>query len=101
MEHIIGVTELQRRFRSVLDEVTKKRFSVVLTKGSRPEAVLIPYDEYLRMRSVEQEKIMSHLDEVLSRLAALNKEFSDEEVDADLSLVDHQRSKVKKNARRR
>lgn len=101
MEHIIGVTELQRRFRSVLDEVTKKRFSVVLTKGSRPEAVLIPYDEYLRLRSVEQERIMTHFDAILSRLAVLNRDFSEEEVQADLSLIDRQRSKAKKNARRR
>ena len=38
MDRIIGVTELQRRLRSVLDEVTTKHVSYVLTRGSRPEA---------------------------------------------------------------
>ena len=47
MQRIIGVTELQRRFRSVFDEVAKNHVPYVLTRGSRPEAVLIPYQEFL------------------------------------------------------
>ena len=47
MQRIIGVTELQRRFRAVFDEVAKKRVPYVLTRGSRPEAALIPYEEFV------------------------------------------------------
>ena len=47
MQHIVGITELQRRFRSFFDQVVSKRTPIVLTRGSRPEAVLIPYEDYL------------------------------------------------------
>jgi prevent-host-death family protein len=44
MQRTISITELQRGFRSVLDEVAKKHVPYVLTRGSRPEAALIPYE---------------------------------------------------------
>ncbi len=43
MDKIIGVTELQRKFRSVFDEVVHKHVPYIITRGNRPEAVLIPY----------------------------------------------------------
>ena len=46
----LWVTELQRRFRSVFDEVARNRTPIVLTRGSRPEAALIPYEDYLRFQ---------------------------------------------------
>lgn len=42
IQQIVGVTELQRKFRSFFDQVVKKPTSIVLTRRSRPEAVLIP-----------------------------------------------------------
>jgi prevent-host-death family protein len=48
MQKIVGETELQRRFRSFFEEVVSKHIPLVLTRGSRPEAVLIPYEDYLR-----------------------------------------------------
>jgi len=44
MYRIIGVTELQRRFRSVFDRVARENVPYVLTRGSRPEAALISYN---------------------------------------------------------
>ncbi|MBK9093343.1 MAG: type II toxin-antitoxin system Phd/YefM family antitoxin [Anaerolineae bacterium] len=41
MHQIIGVTDLQRRFRTILDEVVKNHVPYVLTRGSRPEAAII------------------------------------------------------------
>ena len=46
---IIGVTELQQRFKAIFDEVREERVPYVLTRGSRPEAVLLPYEEYERL----------------------------------------------------
>jgi hypothetical protein len=40
MQKIIGVTELQRRFRAFFEDVVKKRTPHVLTRGSRLEAAL-------------------------------------------------------------
>lgn len=84
MNRIIGVTELQRRFRAVFDEVARKRIAYILTRGSRPEAVMIPYEQYLRYVQMSESGILQRFDEVLARLAVANAQYSDEEIEADL-----------------
>ncbi len=53
MEKIIGVTELQRRFKSVLDDVVHKGAAYVVAGGSRPEAVLISYERFQRYQTLD------------------------------------------------
>jgi prevent-host-death family protein len=84
MNKIIGVTELQRSFRTIFDEVARRRTPYILTRGSRPEAVLIPYDEYLRFQQFQEKDILGRFDRLMERMAAHNKTFSDEEVEADV-----------------
>jgi prevent-host-death family protein len=84
MQQIIGVTELQRQFRSFFDEVVRKRTPLVLTRGSRPEAVLISYDDYLRFQQMQEGEVLAHFDQVWNRLAEVNASFSDDEIAADI-----------------
>ena len=84
MQKIIGVTELQRRFRSVFDEVARKKTPIILTRGSRPEAALIPYEDYLRFQALRETETLARFDQVWQRLAELNTDFSDAEVAADI-----------------
>lgn len=84
MLKIIGVTELQRRFRVVFDEVVQQKTPVVLTRGSRPEAVLISYQEYLRLQSTQSEDALAHFDRVWDRLARLNAGVDETELAADI-----------------
>jgi prevent-host-death family protein len=84
MQQIIGVTELQRKFRSFFDEVVRKRTPVILTRGSRPEAVLIPYEDYLRFQQMQESEVLAHFDRVWTRLAKVNASFSDDEIAADI-----------------
>lgn len=83
MQKIIGVTELQRRFRSVFDEVVLKKIPYVLTRGSRPEAVLISYDEFLRYQELDEKQVLARFDRLVTRMAGQNVEYSEEEVAAD------------------
>lgn len=83
MQKIIGVTELQRRFRAVLDEVTKKHVPYVLTRGSRPEAALIPYEDFLQLQEWQEKEVLARFDRLLARMTAQNAAYSDEEVIAD------------------
>lgn len=85
MQQIVGVTELQRKFRSFFDQVVNKRTPLVLTRGSRPEAVLIPYEEYLRFQALRESEVLARFDQVWTRLSALNAAFSDEELAADIA----------------
>ena len=85
MQKIIGTTDLQRNFRAVLDEVVNDRVPYVLTRGSRPEAVLVPYAEYLRYQQLEERDMLRRVDALLARLAEENGAYSVEEVEADVA----------------
>jgi prevent-host-death family protein len=84
MQKIIGVTELQRKFRPFFESVVRKRIPLILTRGSRPEAVLIPYEDYLRYQQLQESEVLARFDKVWDRLAELNAEFSEEEIAADI-----------------
>ncbi len=84
MQLIVGVTELQRRFRSFFDDVVRRRTSIVLTRGSRPEAALIPYEDYLRFQLMQESEVLARFDKVWDRLESLNAQYSDAEIAADI-----------------
>ena len=84
MEKIIGTTDLQRNFRAVFDEVAKEHIPYVLTRGSRPEAVLVPYAEYLRFQQLQEQDVFRRVDAMLTRLAEQNAAFDEDEVMADV-----------------
>lgn len=84
MQKIIGVTELQRQFRTFFEDVVRKNTPLILTRGSRPEAVLIPYSDYLRFQQLQESEVLARFDQVWNRLAQLNASFSEEEVAADI-----------------
>jgi prevent-host-death family protein len=87
MQKIIGVTDLQRKFRAILDEVAEKGIPYVLTRGSRPQAALLPYEDFLRFQELQEKEILAQFDRLSSRMAAKNAEFSDEEVARDVALA--------------
>ena len=87
MNEIIGVTELQRRFKSVFDDLVKRRVPYVLTRGSRPEAALIPYEDFLRFQGLKERQVLDRFDRLLNRMATRNEDFSDEEVETDVRVA--------------
>jgi prevent-host-death family protein len=84
MQKIIGVTEMQRRFRTIFEEVVRKKTPIILTRGSRPEAVLISYEDYLHFQEQQESEVMARFDQVWEQLAKANAGFSEEEVLADI-----------------
>jgi prevent-host-death family protein len=84
MQQIIGVTELQRKFRSFFDQVVSKRTPIILTRGSRPEAVLISYEDYLRFQQMQESEVLARFERVWNRLAEMNAAVSEEELAADI-----------------
>jgi prevent-host-death family protein len=85
MNKIIGVTDLQRRFRKTFDEVAEERTPYILTRGSRPEAVLVPYDQYLKFLRAEEDGILKRFDEFIARMKEAHERFSEEEVAGDVA----------------
>jgi prevent-host-death family protein len=84
MQRIIGVTELQRRFRPFFEDVVRKRIPLVLTRGSRPEAVLIPYEDYLLYQQLQESEVLARFDRVWNRLAKVNDSVNEQELNADI-----------------
>ncbi len=89
MNKIIGVTELQRRFRSIFEDVVKQHTPYILTRGSRPEAVLIPYDQYLRFLHADEAGVLKRIDDALAYMARVNAQYDDDEIEADLIEATH------------
>lgn len=85
MYRIIGVTELQRRFRPVFDQVVKENIPYVLTRGGRPEAALIPYEEFLRFQALQEQQVLDRFDQLVARMAEQNADFSEEQVAAGVT----------------
>ena len=84
MDKIIGVTELQRNFRDVFDDVVDQKASYILTRGSRPEAVLISYEQYQKFVAGNEHEVLARIEQLLERMDQANSQYSDQEVEADL-----------------
>ncbi len=83
-QKIIGVTDLQRRFKAVIDEVRENRVPYVLTRGSRPEAVLLPYDEYQRLERLDEKEVVFRFDRLLQNMRQRNAGRSEPDVAQDV-----------------
>jgi prevent-host-death family protein len=84
MDKIIGVTDLQRNFRDVFDDVVDQKAAYILTRGSRPEAVLISYDQYRKFVAGNEHEVLARIEQLLERMDQANRQYSDQEVEADL-----------------
>jgi prevent-host-death family protein len=87
MQQIVGVTELQRLFSSFIDQVVCNRTPIVLTRGSRPEAALIPYEDYLQYQKMQEVEVFARFNQVWERLAEVNADISDDEIAADIAVA--------------
>lgn len=85
MSKTIAIAELHRRLQAVLDSVIQEHVPYVLTRGSRPEAALVPYDDYLRFQQLQEKGILERFDRTQELMARLNADFSDEEVARDVA----------------
>ncbi len=54
----------------------------ILTRGSRPEAAIIPYEEFRRFLAWKEQEIVAEFDRAMLRLAERNASYGDEEIDA-------------------
>ncbi len=80
MQKVIGVTELQRSFRKVFDEVAEDHTPYVLIRGSRPEAALISYADFEQFQYLRQQAIRQKFGQLLDRMEVTNADLSDEEI---------------------
>ena len=85
MEKTIGVSELRLRLPAVLEEVSTQHTAYVLTRGKRPQAAFVPYEEFRRFRTFREGEVARRFDRLLERMAENNARFSEQEVADDVA----------------
>lgn len=85
MPKTVTVAELGDRFRTVFDEVTEDHVPYIVTQGQKPEAVLVPYEEFQRLLKGSENEVLRKFDEVRARIRQRTASFSEEEVAADVA----------------
>ena len=85
MSKTIDVAELQKDIEHVIEEVTATKVPYVLTRNDKPSAVVISYEDYIKMLS--REEIIARFNESWAKIGERNAKYSEEEVAADLELA--------------
>jgi prevent-host-death family protein len=52
MEKIIGITEARTTIKNLVDRVSEQNETYIIAQDSKPQAVIISYDEYIRNRTI-------------------------------------------------
>jgi prevent-host-death family protein len=85
MQKTVAVAELGKRFRAVFDEVTEDHLPYVVTRGQKPEAVLVPYAEFQRLLRNSDDAVLQRFDALRARIRERTASFSGEEIAADVA----------------
>jgi len=67
MEKIIGITEARIKIKDLVDKVSEKNETFIIARESRPQAVLISYDEYVRNKEMIEENKKFRFEKVLEK----------------------------------
>ncbi len=92
MHRTIQIPDLEQSFRTVLEEVKREHVPYVLTEDSQPKAVLVPYEEFLKLQKFQEEKILARFDELWARMGERNAEYGEDEVSEDIAAARSERS---------
>ena len=49
----VSIAEGKKGFSRLIEEASRKKESIVVTRRGKPVAVIVPYDEYQRSRRIE------------------------------------------------
>lgn len=85
IKKMMEMAKFQQNFQAVLDDVARDQVPYVLTQDSHPSMVIFPYDEFLRLQELYEEKLLTQFGDLLDRMSQQNKLFSEEEVQADIA----------------
>ena len=95
MDKTIPIAELQKDMEHILDEVATAHIPYVLMRNDQPAVVLIPYDEYTKLLS--RQEIIARFNKTWAEIGKKNARFSNEEIEADLELIDKEELQARSN----
>lgn len=80
---MVSVTDVQRNFKSILDNLVSKSPTLVI-RDSAPEAVILSFEEYKRLAELEKEILKKTVLANMEYLHRKNAHFSDAKIDRDI-----------------
>ena len=80
---MVTVTDIQRNFKYILDNLVPKNPTIVL-RDSVAEAVILSFEEYKRLANLEKELLKNEMFATMAEMHEKNKYFTDEEIDKDI-----------------
>ena len=76
-DEMVGITELGKSLGSYLDKVTSHMFSkIAIIRRNKPEAVIIPIEEYELLQSAYDVLEQKEIEMILSNLSQEDKEIA-------------------------
>ena len=82
--NIVSTTDLQRNMRQILTRLNDSNEPLIVVRDSKPEAVVMRYDEYRRISALEKEQLKQKMMAILADRAKRFRHISDKELDADI-----------------
>lgn len=80
---VVTITNIQKNFKHILDNLVSKNPTVVLCDGVA-EAVIVSFSEYKRLANLEKELLKNEMFTIMDKMHEKNKCFTDEEIDKDI-----------------
>ncbi len=65
MEKIIGITEARTNIKNLVDKVSEQNETFIISRDSKPQAVIISYNEYVRNMKIIEENRKLRFDKTL------------------------------------
>ena len=75
MEKIIGITETRTRIKKIIDTISDKGESFIITRDSKPQAVIISYDDYLKSKELMEENWKYRFEKTLDESQEIFKKW--------------------------
>ncbi len=74
---MVTTTDVQRNFKKILDNDQP----VIVMRDSKPKKVVMEYQEYLRMKKFEDDRLGREFEEALDRMQSRNKGIDEKKLD--------------------
>ena len=82
----IGAAQLHAELDAVLTDVEQERMPYIIARDEQPRAVLLPYEDFLQLLALapQDEDNLRAFDRLRARMAEVNGQYSEEEIEADI-----------------
>ncbi len=88
MQNVIDIDELSERLRAVVRDVAARRVPYVLAENGRPEAAIVPIEDFRRLTEPGVNPLLAKLDRLEARLAPLAEDSAEVEKEIAAAVAD-------------